>query len=80
MTDEQLLKFYEKISEMSERIARMETMLQARSDENIRLSEVISIHEERIAVLEKSNAKIFGSKELVVWGIATAIGIMGVIY
>lgn len=80
MTDDQVLKFYEKISEMSERIARVETMLKERHDESIRVAELLNIHDERISKLERSNAKFFGSKEIVAWSVATGIGIVGVIF
>ena len=79
MSDEQLIKFYEKLSEMSERIARIETMLATQETENKRLGELIEGHEERIAALEERNAKFFGVREFIAWAIAVAIGIAGAI-
>lgn len=79
MSDEQLLKFYEKISEMSERIARMETMLLDRENESRRLETILRTHDDRISILEKNGAKFFGVKEIVAWSIATGIGLMGVL-
>ena len=79
MTDEQLIKFYEKLSEVSERIARIETMLVTQDAENVRLRAIIDEHEERIGKLEENSAKVFGVREFIAWAIAVAIGIAGVI-
>ena len=51
MDEAQVIKFYDKLSEMSERIARMETMLQAREAENTRITSILDEHEERIVSL-----------------------------
>ena len=79
MTDEQLIKLYEKLSEVSERIARIETMLVTQDAENVRLRAIIDEHEERIGKLEETSAKVFGVREFIAWAIAVVIGIAGVI-
>ncbi len=79
LTDEQLIKLYEKLSEVSERIARIETMLVTQDAENVRLRAIIDEHEERIGKLEETSAKVFGVREFIAWAIAVVIGIAGVI-
>ena len=79
MDESQIIKFYDKLSEMSERIARMETMLQAREAENGRITTILDEHEERIASLEENKAKFFGVKEFVAWSIAVGIALWGVL-
>ena len=79
MDESQIIKFYDKLSEMSERIARMETMLQAREEENTRITSILDEHEERIVSLEENKAKFFGIKECLAWSIAVGIAIWGVL-
>ncbi|BAL85087.1 hypothetical protein SELR_pSRC300140 (plasmid) [Selenomonas ruminantium subsp. lactilytica TAM6421] len=79
MTDEQVIKLYEKLSEVSERIARIETMLVTQETENTRLRAIIDEHDERLGKLEESSAKVFGVREFIAWAIAVAIAIAGVV-
>lgn len=79
MNESQVMKFYEKISEMSERIARMETMLTDNKEESRRITDMLKDHDLRISELEEKSAKMFGVREFVAWGIAIAIGIAGVV-
>ena len=79
MNNEQIIKLYDKLSEVSERIARIETMLVSQENENKRLSDLIEGHEERIAALEERSAQFFGVREFIAWAIAVAIGIAGVL-
>lgn len=79
MDDAQLIKLYDRLSEISERIARLEAMLQTRTQENERILTTLDEHEERLGMLEKSNEKFFGVKEFVAWAIAIAIALWGVV-
>ena len=79
MNESQVMKFYEKISEMSERIARMETMLTDNKEESRRITDMLKDHDLRISELEEKSAKMFGVREFIAWGIAIAIGIAGVV-
>ena len=79
MEDSQIIKIYDKLSEVSERIARLEAMLQARVSESERILATLDEHEERIASLEENKAKFFGAKEFVAWLIAVGIAVWGCI-
>lgn len=78
--NEPSMKFYEKLSEVSERTARIETMLTVQIAENQRLGTLIDNHESRIAALEKSGERFFGVREFIVWAIAVSISIAGVMW
>ena len=80
MTDEQLIKFYDKLSEVSERTARIEAMLASQVVESKRLGALLDNHELRLAVLEKNRERFFGVREFVVWAIAVSISIAGVMW
>ena len=79
MEDSQIIKIYDKLSEVSERIARLEAMLQARVSESERILATLDEHEERIASLEENKAKFFRAKEFVAWLIAVGIAVWGCI-
>ena len=79
MEDSQIIKIYDKLSEVSERIARLEAMLQARVSESERILATLDEHEERSASLEENKAKFFGAKEFVAWLIAVGIAVWGCI-
>ena len=79
MEDSQIIKIYDKLSEVSERIARLEAMLQARVSESERILATLDELEERIASLEENKAKFFGAKEFVAWLIAVGIAVWGCI-
>ena len=78
MDEAQIIKIYDKLSEVSERVARMEAMLQTRAVENERLIATLDEHEERIAALEENKARFFGVKEFLAWSIAVGIAVWGV--
>lgn len=78
MEDSQLIKLYDKLSELSERMAKVETMLQTRAVENERLIATLDEHEERITTLEENKARLFGVKEFIAWAVAVAIALWGV--
>lgn len=78
MEDSQLIKLYDKLSELSERMAKVETMLQTRAVENERFIATLDEHDERITTLEENKARLFGVKEFIAWAIAVAIALWGV--
>ena len=78
MEDSQLIKLYDKLSELSERMAKVETMLQTRAVENERFIATPDEHDERITTLEENKARLFGVKEFIAWAIAVAIALWGV--
>ena len=78
MEDSQLIKLYDKLSELSERMAKVETMLQSRAVENERFIATLDEHDERITTLEENKARLFGVKEFIAWAIAVAIALWGV--
>ena len=80
MSEEQLVKFYDKLSEVSERTARIEAMLASQVMESQRLGALLDNHEARLAALEKNNERYFGVREFIVWAIAVSISIAGVMW
>ena len=79
MNDENTIKLFEKLSDISERLAKVETMLAERTKATAEIIESIEQHEERITHLEQDTTKVFVAKNVVVWGIATIIALAGVV-
>lgn len=78
MTDDQLIKIYDKVTVISERTTRIETMLNTQIAESARLGKLLENHEERISALEERSAQFFGVREFIAWAIAVGLGVMGV--
>ena len=79
MNDEQVMKLMDKLSELSERIARVETMLRERASELEEINEVLRQHNDRIAILEQNKASMHDIIGFVGWAIATIVAIWSVI-
>ena len=79
MDNEQIIKLMDKLSELSERMARVETMLQANHDADKNISKTLAEHDERIDALEQSKASAISIKELVAWAIMASIALWGVL-
>lgn len=78
MDSAQITRLYDRLSEISERIARVETMLQTRVAESERINATLDEHDSRLSALEERTAKAFGVKEFAAWAIAIAISVWGV--
>ncbi len=79
MSEEQSIKLYEKLSDIAERVARMETMLREREKENERIILTQKDHERRIKALEDKQSKFFGAKEFAAWLLTTALAVWGLV-
>jgi hypothetical protein len=77
LNDEQILRFLDKLNEVSERLARVETMLRQRSVEMENVSNTLARHDERLTQLENNKAAFLGIKNLIAWGITVAIAVWG---
>ena len=72
-------KVYEKLSEISERLARVETMIHERTDDTKETRDMLDRHERRIAELEKHKTSVVGAKDIFTWVIMEGIALWGVI-
>ena len=79
MNDEQVMKLMDKLSELSERIARVETMLRERESELKEINCILKQHNDRIAVLEQNKASMREIIGFIGWAIAMLIAIWSVI-
>ena len=79
MNDEQVMKLMDKLSELSERMARVETMLQANHDSDKAIVKTLADHDERIGALEQSRASALSYKEIIAWLTVTGIALWGVL-
>ncbi len=79
MSEDISRKFYDRVTEMCERLAKIETLLTVQEETSKKLGVLIDNHERRIAELEGSNAQFFGIREFVAWAVAVGIGIAGVV-
>lgn len=77
MEPKDVVKMLEKLSDISERLAKVEVMLSERSRATSEIVETLEQHEDRIRNLEQSDTQIFTTKNLFVWGIAVIIALWG---
>ena len=80
MEPNDVVKMLEKLSDISERLAKVEVMLSERSRATNEIVETLEQHEERIRELEQSDTEMFTTKSLFVWGVATLIAAWGVFH
>ena len=80
MEPKDVVKMLEKLSDISERLAKVEVMLSERSRATNEIVETLEQHEERIRILEQSDTEMFTTKSLFVWGVATLIAAWGVFH
>ena len=78
MEPNDVVKMLEKLSDISERLAKVEVMLSERSRAASEIVETLEQHEDRIRSLEQADTEMFTTKNLFVWGIATLIALWGV--
>ena len=79
MDEVQIIKLMEKLSELSERMARVETLLQTNHDADKAIAKTLADHDERIATLEQSKASAMSVKELIAWSLAFGVALWGVL-
>lgn len=79
MDEAQVMKLMDKLSELSERMARVETMLQANHDSDKAIMKTLAGHDERIGALEQSRASAMSYKEIIAWFTVTGIALWGVL-
>ena len=80
MEPNDVVKMLEKLSDISERLAKVEVMLNERSRATSEIVETLEQHEERIRELEQSDTEMFTTKSLFVGGVATLIAAWGVFH
>ena len=79
MDEAQIVKLMDKLSEMSERLARVETMLQANASEYKHINDTLLDHDERLNLLEQAKASAMSIKELIAWSAAFGVALWGVL-
>lgn len=79
MDEAQIIKLMDKLSELSERMARVETLLQTNHDADKAIAKTLADHDERIDALEQSKASAMSIKELVAWSLAFGVALWGVL-
>lgn len=80
MEQNDVVKMLEKLSDISERLAKVEVMLSERSRATSEIVETLEQHEDRIRNLEQADTQIFTTKNLFVWGIAVLIALWGALH
>ena len=60
-------KFWNKLNEISERLARVETMIHERTDDTKEIRNMLKSHEDRLSELETHKASTIGAKDIVAW-------------
>lgn len=80
MEQNDVVKMLEKLSDISERLAKVEVMLGERSRAASEIVETLDQHEHRIRSLEQSDTQMFTAKNLFVWGIAIIIALLGALH
>ena len=80
MEQDDVVKMLEKLSDISERLAKVEVMLSERPRATSGIVETLEQHEERIRELGQSDTEMFTTKNLFVWGVAILIAAWGVLH
>lgn len=75
-TDEKIM---DKLSEISERLVRVETLLEKITDENKAMKEKLNNHEGRLQDLEKHKTSVISAKDIFTWAVMAAIALWGVL-
>ena len=79
MDEAQIIKLMDKLSELSERMARVETLLQTNHDADKAIAKTLADHDERIDALEQAKASAMSIKEVVAWSLAFGVALWGVL-
>ena len=75
-TDEKIM---DKLSEISERLVRVETLLEKITDENKAMKEKLNNHEGRLQDLEQHKTQVVSAKDIITWAVMAAIALLGVL-
>ena len=72
-------RFWNKLNEISERLARVETMIHERTDDTKEIRNMLKSHEDRIAELESHKHLALGAKEILAFLIMAGLALWGVL-
>ena len=67
MNEEQTIKLMEKLNDISERIVKIETLMQEWSTDTKEIRQLLKEHERRIAELENHKSATVGAKDIIAW-------------
>jgi len=68
-----------KLSEISERLVRVETLLDKITDDNDAIKERLMNHEGRLQDLEQHRTQVISAKDIFTWAVMAAIALWGVL-
>jgi hypothetical protein len=68
-----------KLSEISERLVRVETLLDKLTDDNKLIREKLNNHEGRLQDLEAHKTSVISAKDIFTWCVMAAIALWGVL-
>jgi hypothetical protein len=66
-----------KLSEISERLVRVETLLDKLTDDNKLIREKLNNHEGRLQDLEQHKSTVVSAKDIFTWAVMAAIALWG---
>ena len=72
-------KIMVKLSEISERLVRVETLLDKITDDNKAIKERLMNHEGRLQDLEQHKSTVVSAKDIFTWAVMAAIALWGVL-
>ena len=75
-TDEKIMN---KLSEISERLVRVETLLDNITDDNKAIKDKLNNHEGRLQDLEQHRTQVVSAKDIFTWLAMAAIALWGVL-
>lgn len=79
MGESQMEKIMSKLTDIGERLVKVETLLQERTTDTNIIFENLRQHENRINELEKHRTQVVSVKDILTWGAMFAIAVLGVI-
>lgn len=72
-------KFWDKLNEISERLARVETMIHERTDDTKEIRNMLKSHEDRLSELESHKHSSVGAREVVAFLVMAGLALWGVL-
>lgn len=72
-------RVWNKLNEISERLARVETMIHERTDDTKEIRNMLKSHEDRLCELESHKHATIGAKEIVAFIIMAGLALWGVL-
>lgn len=72
-------KIMDKLTEISERLVKVETLLDKFTDDNKLIREKLNNHEGRLQDLEQHKTSVVNAKDIFTWSIMAAIALWGVL-